>query len=196
MKETGFYKLIVEMSIMSNNDERVFITDHMIDYKEFDNFKHTLKINSFQNPTFVFCRPIFEEENSKHKIGDSFSYELETNKDSLFLDSLFSFVEKVNSRKEFCILCGIDFNVSDFIYKYIGDSFYDCMSGGMNTDHIRLCKELIKRYNIDTNLNVYPKDQNEWYDLNDWLDEVKNISEFEFKKLPDKEVFKLLETSF
>ena len=57
-----------------------------------------------------------------------------------------------------CAIKGKDsnFTSADSLVMFIGSSYYDCMSGGMPSFEIAVCRYLIKTYGISLDLPVYP----------------------------------------
>jgi len=161
------YRNIIEYSCMSNNDERISYTDKPLNSK--DVFS--------QDKFLVFSRPVYDleiEEGLKtHKYSIS-CFDEKIPDITSFLDTLYRLKFryeglKVISQKEITI---------EHIIKYISDSFYDCMSGGMPAYLGSICKRLCEEFpdEIDLAMELYPcseeTKENGWYTLKDFLEEI------------------------
>jgi hypothetical protein len=126
--------------------------------------------------------------------------EMEVPEETFFLDALYKFKEfleftlwlkneKNKSLPESTIIdSGIDkedpFNPSNTIAYYVGDNFYDCMSGGMSSYLVSLIRFLIEKGAVDTKVPVYPHVTNPdgsctWSTLEDFYKETSYAEKWE-----------------
>lgn len=75
------------------------------------------------------------------------------------------------------------------LIHFLSYDFYDCMSGGSSVWALAMVRELVDHYKIDHTLEVYPanKEHEEktgrgWYNLEDFLEEIKTIPRLELHK--------------
>jgi hypothetical protein len=165
------YRSIVEMSCMQNNDERVLYTEEEILY---DQVKEHINGNRFDSPKLVFSRPVFDAE-----IDDGLNFAMETNNKipdiTRFLDALYRLKVRFDFVRELKKANPQDWDPIPFIIRDITSQFYDCMSGGLPVYLGSIVKEIIDFYpNIDLDMTLYPKDEEEDYLLKDFLKEMEN----------------------
>lgn len=165
------YRIIIEKSIMNNNDEYVFYSS-VLDDKNI--FLQTVK-GPFDNPMVVLERPVYQIEIDQG---------LQINKNSISclheeiptitrqIDALY----KIKSRIEFQKEHGIS-QPSKFIASYLGTFFYDCMSCGMPKWELALIKFFAQQENIDKTTIVYPRHGTEkWITIEDFLHETEKMN--------------------
>ena len=75
------------------------------------------------------------------------------------------------------------------LVEFLAYDFYDCMSGGSSTWALAMVRELVDKYKIDLTLDVYPAPEDHlektgraWYNLADFLEEIKSIPRLDIPK--------------
>ncbi len=173
------YRIVVEYSCMSNNDERIH-------YKENPVEVGTLCPNDGR---VVISRPVYDIEIEKglkteNVIGLSM-FDEETPDITSFFDSIYKMKHYVDVFKDM-----ESFDIEGIINHFAGQ-YYDCMSGGLSGYIISIIKELSKRDDVDKNIQIYPGKDGEsekWYTLQDFLDEAKPSSLEDIKNLFQKQI--------
>jgi len=192
LKQTKLNRVLIDMSPVKGSDVYAYVVDHEVTPEFFEQkVKPILKAGHFSDPTFILCRPVFEEERAVNEVGRVFS--LSSTKESDMTDTLdvfFSFLTRLNYEKDLCEITGRKYSFSEFVSKLIGAQFYDCMHSGMNKKLVSLLKTLIRRLGADLSTEVYPADTkgDNWYTLGDWLMEVHDLPEVNLKAMPENVV--------
>lgn len=182
------YRNIIEMSCMSNNDERIMYTDEELPWDV------KIKGGGFmEHPKLVISRPVFPEE---IEAGLNTSWEGSVWDDNmpkmpdltLALDDFYKLKRDIDFGRNF-----LGRDLQSTINNAIAYSFYDCMSGGAGVYFLSACRWFIEHYSLDLNDEVYPASESRpgsgprgWYTLGDFLEEIKNIPRIEemIEKLP------------
>ena len=174
------YRIVVEYSCMSNNDERIH-------YKENPVEAFTLCPNDGR---VVISRPVYDIEIEKglkteNVVGLSM-FDEKTPDITSFFDSIYKMKHFVDVFKDIYT----DFSV-EHIIKHFATQYYDCMSGGLSLYIISILGEISKRDDVDKSIQIYPgknKEGDEWHTLQDFLDQAKPSSLDDIKNLFQKQI--------
>lgn len=185
-EQTGTWRWVVELSVMSNNEEVVLHADRDISYEEFnDSDTRREPGGPFRSPMLVFSRPVFVAE-LKAGLDAGYHgnrYEEECPEITTLLDGLYRFFRDVEFRLH--AWRNEAKSITNVISDIIAYSFYDCMSGGMDRTCVLACRAIIKKYGCDFDKPVYPgktgsgrgeiagMDATGWYTLGDWMRETE-----------------------
>jgi hypothetical protein len=172
--QTGFFRNIVELSDMSNNDEHVFYTADRLRFEDKETLEKVFPPRPFKNPRLILSRPVFNieiEKGLKTVIGVVYdSMSVRPPEETLFFDAIFQIKGAVDVVKSW----PKEWNPSEFLATYIGNRFYDCMSGGMSRVELSILYHLCKNPLIDQEVDVYPDKENEaWTKIKDFIKEVE-----------------------
>lgn len=184
-EKTAYFRWIVELSCMPNNDEYVIHSAQQTNYTEFEKVKQRIfNITPLFDPYLVICRPVFLEE-IKAELNTRFQghdYNEKAPEITKTLDALYKLLEAVKGRMEFF---GEEHrNVTSILGDIIAQQFYDCMSSGMPIPALIACRILIKKYKCDLTTEVYPRADRTWNTLADFMEETKGFSDEEKKLTP------------
>ncbi len=174
------YRIVVELSGMSNNDERIY-------YKENSVEAGTILPNGAR---IVISRPVYDIEIQQglkmHKEGGVSLFDEKTLDITAFFDSLYKMKHYVDYVKSFSPGLSIE-----HIVNYFSSQFYDCMSGGIPIYISSIIKEICEKTDIDRNMRIYPGKDGEtdnWHTLQDFLDEVNPPSLEDIRDIIQKEL--------
>ncbi len=155
------YRLVVERSNMSNNDE-------VIQYVPGQNEEELRETIYRKGHKVVVFRPVFPIEISDGLIISDRQIHMFDEKSppiTQFLDSLFWLKSWVDLHKDH----DIPLTFKRIIYHYTMN-YYDCMSEGLKKYDAALFKELMEvvKDEVDMDMEVYPNEKG-WYTLRDFL---------------------------
>ena len=182
------YRVIVELSPMSNNNERIYYKGESLEIGK------TLP----NGATIVISRPVYDVEITRglkgHKEGGVSLFDEEAPDITSFFDSLYKMKHYCDTLKPIIP----DFSVKTIIDHFVAQ-FYNCMSGGIPIYISSIIKEICDKTDIDRNMEIYPGEKgssNGYYTLQDFLDEVnspslENIRDIVQKELPNISQFLL-----
>lgn len=198
-EKTVFYRHIVELSPMINNDEVVIYMTECI--TNIDEMKKVVRFreSAFSTPTIVIARPIFEEEkdvllslalkhNLVYRLTDHCQEESRT---THFLDCIYRFKDRIDFVKMYTTMKD-NFDASRFLAMEIGLNYFDCMSSGCPRDLFLLYQTMLRvNPNIDLTTEVYPigsyqKEKygnRDWYTLQDFKEMVNEEELADFLKM-------------
>jgi len=166
------WRNIAECSPMSNNNEVVFYTAAPVEEKDIT--KHIE--SDYPLPKLVMSRPVFpEEKETNSKYSGPLEDETPIRKVTLFLDAYFQLKQTFS----FWLHPDLKETPSKAFARYIGYSYFDCMSGGMPHFVSQILVKAIKSYpdQIDLDTQVYPgkgEDGQGWYTIRDFVENVKS----------------------
>ena len=196
--KSKIFRNIVERSHMTHNDETVFYTPEVITVKEFNEFKNDNK--RYAGCTLVISRPVYPVELT---MGLDIQYQGQLDEEKFNTEKLRKIVDLIDSYfriKKFVDMMFIlnpDLSASNILAFYIGNNYYDCMSGGMSHFEFLITKHLCKHVTVDKSTEVYPNYKEEsWSTINDFLNEGNDDSDtlekellsfggIDIKQLPD-----------
>lgn len=162
-----YYRHLIEMSQMCNNDEYVMYTESIDPPTIPGNM-----IGMFDTPRVVMSRRVHDSEDITDiecKLGKMIRvYEKESD-DTEIYDTL----AKLRKFVEFSKLC--EMSSSKAIAFRVANQYYDCMSGGMSVYEMVLLYNFCKRDDIDKNEKVYPNsnESGKWYTIKDFIESVE-----------------------
>jgi hypothetical protein len=167
LKPTGYWRNIVERSIMTNNDEWV-------------RYSSTEQIYDRNSPSrLVLSRPVFEVElqaglNPKTKPYAIDAGFLSEDKDKAppVTHMLDAFIRLRKEIQQYLTLSQMGRNAKPddagrALAAAIASSYYDCMSGGWSSYSIWAARMLSR--NLDRSIQVYPKGEEAWHTIGDFL---------------------------
>jgi hypothetical protein len=201
-RQTKFWRIVFETSMMSNNDEYAFCSEQQLDYETFhENIAPRLKASPFSMPRLVICRPIFEEELEAGLVLNfkpRSCFDEDKPDITITLDGLYKFINNVQKRYE--SFNERSRNPTSVVESIIAQHYYDCMSGGMPISMLVACRMAIKQFKCNLSVPVYPGKDNKpgeegWYTLKDFMDETERYAEEEGRMLPYFEQQKLLNSN-
>ncbi len=183
------YRIIVENSPMTNNDERIYYKENSVE----------IGLVCPGKGKVVVCRPVYDIEIEKglktdNVVGLSI-FDEKTPDITSFFDGLYKMKHYCDAMSSFMP----DFNINQLV-NYFASQYYDCMDGGLSGYIISMIREISKRDDVDMDMKVYPgKDDitDNWYTLQDFLDSAKdtpsleNIKDMIQKKIPNIDKFLL-----
>lgn len=172
MKKT--YRTVIERSCMSNNDEFVLYTDQPITRE----IVSKMPSIPFDENKLVLSRPVFDIEiedgldihKSYTDLHDEFQPEI-----TRFFDSIFKLKDFIDLFKEISSFKEDKEKLINFIVYRYSCFYYDCMSGGLKQYDGALLLEIIKHFNIDENMELYPK-QDGSYTVKDFVNDFSKHS--------------------
>lgn len=171
------FRNVVERSCMNNNDEWVFYSDHELKFKD-PEIERMLPRRMFDDTRLVVSRPVFDIEITEGldiKSIPSSLYDSVCPKITAFLDTVFELKNLINFFKEVYQENDKTKLVNFLIRRYTCD-FYDCMSGGLGKYEGYIVKQLVKSFNIDLSMELYPKgDSKDHYTIGDFMNEFKDV---------------------
>ncbi len=174
------YRVIVELSPMSNNNERIYYKGESLEIGK------TLP----NGATIVISRPVYDVEITRglkvHKEGGVSLFDEETPDITSFLDSLYKMKDYCDAAKSVFP----DFSIKTIVKHFIVQ-FYDCMSGGIPFYISSIIKEICEKTDIDRNMEIYPGEKgssNGYYTLQDFLDKVNPPSLADIEVIIQKEI--------
>ncbi len=174
------YRVIVELSEMSNNDERIYYKGSLVEAGK------TLP----NGATIVVSRPVYDIEIQRglkiHKEGGVTVFDEKTPDITSFFDSLYKMKSYCDAVKPIFP----DFSIKTIVKHFIVQ-FYDCMSGGIPIYISSIIKEICEKTDIDRNMRIYPGKDGEtdkWHTLQDFLDEVNPPSLEDIRDIIQKEI--------
>lgn len=133
-RTTGTWRWIVELSCMSNNDEVVIHAGCDVSSEDFKLSDECSRLSgSFRDPVLVLSRPVFEAE---VKAGLDVSYSGDRFAEArpevtTVLDGLHRLLRDVECRLKYWGEASR--NATDVLVDVVAYSYYDCMSGGMDS---------------------------------------------------------------
>lgn len=180
-EKTGIYRVVVERSSMSNNDEIVFHTDLEYAHETWKESKTYRAIKRpYEDPKLVLCRSVFLAE-IKEGLDCTFigeTYDETPPKITMVIDGLQRLLDSIGWRAQVFK----EPTPANLMQDFIAYAYYDCMSGGMPSVQVVACRYLIEKYKCDLSTPVYPGkvegetvdmgDQSTWYTLGDWMEET------------------------
>ena len=178
------YRIVVEYSCMSNNDERIYYIDHY----EKDTFEKE-KFICNNDGRIVISRPVYDieiEQGLKTEVVGLSMFDEKTPDITSFFDGIYKMKSYCDVFKDIIV----DFNIKHIV-DHFAAQYYDCMSGGLSIYITSIIKELSKRDDVDKSIRIYPgknKEGDEWYTLQDFLDSVDPPSIEEIKNLFQKQI--------
>jgi hypothetical protein len=136
----GIFRNVYEnCDIMVNNDERAVYSANLYTFEEFfDKNKKRL----------VFSRPIYLEEKLESIDSDDNLSDL-----TRLLDSAYKLLFAAQKFEWLLNLSNKKFSLEQFLSNYIGYNYYDCLTGGMDTNIYWFCIELCQKINPE--IEVY-----------------------------------------
>jgi len=142
------YRTILERSIMTNNDEFIGYTDEQI------------TDDKFNGCDVVLSREVFQEEiEAGLKIHKDFIsvWKIKDNPPQLtrFLDAVCKFRDYISRWKK---VSNDPIHVRNLV-RIWATGYYDCMSGGMPLWEGVLIAHISKYFNLDMDMELYPKSQ-------------------------------------
>lgn len=175
------YRVLIETSPMSNNDERIMVTDTCDPEAVLAIAK--LKFDLSWGGHISLIRPIFKSElvNGFRDRGESGPWAPKEPEITMLLDACFRIKNMLS-----CV--GGRHDLSSAVAMYVGTSYYDCMSGGMPKWDVALCKWLAERPGIRKEEDVYPRtgkdgEPEKWYNLGDWLNDIGDDPNLDVEKV-------------
>jgi hypothetical protein len=194
LTHTGLTRTLIDMSVIGGHNAFAYIADDEITAERFyHDIKPILKTGPFDDPRFLFCRPVFAQEKAVRCKGSLYSLNDVKETDMTdTLDVFFDFLSSLNTSKFFHEKTGRQFKFSSFAASIIGCRYYDCMHAGMNKKLVSLLKTLIMRLRPSLQTKVY-HDGKGWNTIGDWLMEVHEVPEVNLHVLPDNVVKALTE---
>jgi hypothetical protein len=173
------WRNIVEMSCMINNDEFIFYSKEEVMH---EHIKKYIRGRAFDDPKLMLSRPVFQIEIEQgldvfSGVKDVFSFE--DPNITKFIDAYFKVKQAAWAWQDFL---KEKFTVSKFLSRYVGNSMYDCMSGGLPMYELLICRELVQNPEVDRTEYVYPtsdkkftsENNRDYYNLQDFLNETKD----------------------
>jgi hypothetical protein len=190
------FRLVWEMSNMSNNDEWVAHVEKSVTREE--SIPKELADSSGWSryerpePRFIFCRPVYEIEvkegldlNEKPKAIYDCGIS-RTPESTQLIDSIFRFAEEMKKESFLAKSTGRKMrSPTDIIVTIASCQYYDCMSGGIPTYLMSILKYLMESIpGIDFTKPVYPgkekvpmdnpEDYQGWWTLRDFYETAKD----------------------
>lgn len=160
------YRIIVEKSPMSNNDEWIYYS------------KEPISKNECRNGKLVLCREVFKQEiEAGLKIQSAQScFEYQPPDVTLLLDAFF----KVSDHVGFWMKSGaFDGDPAAILAHQIYYDYYDCMSGGCGKFVLSVYRYLIQSVKIDDKTEIVPGYDGVAITFADFLKDTSHIVDFE-----------------
>jgi len=167
--KTKWWRSIIEMSTMINNDEYIFYTRKEIKQDEVaEHFTSGL----LSKPRLVISRPVFRGEVIPEKKGYSVWKAPKLPKETHILDSLFRIKDNL-----IFLITKAKIEPSKAVAHILGTEYYDCMSGGCPTYMLALLKTIVEKYKLNLDEDVYPGEDpsGDWVTLKDFVDNNKDL---------------------
>lgn len=154
-----FYRVVEELSSMSNNDERVYYTTTAPE-KEYLNYTNGVVVH----------RPVLDDEkvNVEYK-GPAWIEPLHDKQLTRALDDFYKLKNDLTIKTD-----KFSLDIGAAITMCIMNKYYSCMSAGCGIWYLSAIRYFIEHYNIDRTTELYPGDE-EMITINDFLEDIKDV---------------------
>lgn len=181
---------------MINNDEQVFYTDVPIS-RIVEPGPDSILADDMH---LVFSRPVYQEELDEglvERVGRTWmaTADIDPPIITISLDGIYKFREHFVTWRKLTGQDDFKTSLTKVITHFIASNFYDCMSGGCPRSALALCREIIQRFQLPKDAEVYPDaipheegEEATWYTIKDFMRETEDtfVLQFELLKLVEE----------